>query len=212
MALVGNKKAIFTGGGRDKSMFTEDFDNSTVEGVMLNFRKEIIADLKKSLAERPRKYDTATTGNLAASIDGHVIPSKNRLTLQIEFGDKGEYWAYVDKGVDGWQNSHGSMFKFKRNGKRIPLEAMRSVIRLAGLVPKKVQLKSGKTNRKLSKATLEDARNQMAWAMGNVIKKEGIKPTHFFTNVINDELKERLTKAISIALKKDIELTFTTRI
>jgi hypothetical protein len=72
----------------------------------------------------------------------------------------------------------------------------------------------GKLSKKIKKAVKQinkkNALDSFAFAIGANIKKRGLRPTHFFTNVINEDLKQRLTKEISEALKKDIEINFTT--
>ena len=118
-----------------------------------------------------------------------------------------DYWKFVDKGVDGTVTSQGSEYKYKKNGKRIPLDAMKKFIAARGLSPKQLVTKGSK---KVSKAKKQTALDSFAWALGISIKRKGLRPTHFFTNVINESLKDKLTKEISEAIKKDIEINFTT--
>lgn len=183
----------------------KDFVPVTVEDVFLKFRADLIADLRQSLIDAERDQP----GKLLQSIDlknttFSITTEKAEFKFSME-----EYWKFVDKGVDGWKKSVGSEYKYKRNGKRIPLDAMLKVISTHGLVPKSVQKKNKRVNKKLGSNVIEKARISYGWAIGAVIKRDGVKPTHFFTNVVNEELKERLTAELTKALQKDIEITFT---
>lgn len=206
------KGEINISGGRSRIDFETEFSTDTAEGVLLNFRKEIIKLLRDSL-DKAKRHDS--TDSLRQSIDGNVAITENRLSLEIELND---YYKFIDKGVDGTKISHGSEYKYKKNGKRIPLDAMLKMIASGGLKPKPKEVKEGdKKVKRVSKKVStkpkkpENPLETLAWTLGAFIKRDGIKPTHFFTNVINDELKNRIAVEISKALKRDIELTFTVK-
>lgn len=184
----------------DRILVDREFVAKTVSDVFLKYRAELIADLRESLINVNRDQP----GDLLQSIDAKVTVQSNKVSFELEMND---YWQFVDEGVDGTVTSQGSQFKYKKNGKRIPLDAMKKFIAARGLRPKQLGAKGSK---KVSKVKKQTAIDSFAWALGISLKRKGIKPTHFFTNVINDSLKARLTKDISEALKKDIELTFTT--
>lgn len=184
----------------DRILIDKEFKAKTVSDVFLKYRAELIADLRESLINVNRDQP----GDLLQSIDAKIIVSSNKVSFELEMND---YWQFVDEGVDGTVTSQGSQFKYKKNGKRIPLDAMKKFIAARGLRPKQLVTTGSK---KVSKAKKQTAIDSFAWALGISLKRKGIKPTHFFTNVINESLKARLTKDISEALKKDIELTFTT--
>lgn len=187
----------------DRIVVDRAFVAKTVEDIFLKYRADLIQDLRESLIAVNRDQP----GNLLESIDGFIKVESNNISFELVMND---YWKFVDKGVDGWKQSRGSEYKYKRNGKRIPLDAMLKLIKFRGLVPESVAKPNKRVNKKLGAKKINSARESYAWALGAVIKRDGLRPTHFFTNVINESLKQRLTKEISEALKKDIEINFTT--
>lgn len=200
----------------DRIIVDRKFVAETVEDIFLKYRADIIADLRESLI----KHDRDQPGDLLQSIDGEVTIGSNKISFELKMND---YWKFVNEGVDGTAVKHNSQFKYKKNGKRIPLDAMKKFIAARGISPAmsisahkrntKI-IATGKLNKKaqktLKKITKENALESLAWAIGVNLKKRGLKPTHFFTQVINKELKERLTADLSKALLRDIEIDFTT--
>ena len=187
----------------DRIVVDKAFVAKTVEDIFLKYRADLIQDLRESLINVNRDQP----GDLLQSIDGFIKVESNNISFELVMND---YWKFVDKGVDGWKQSRGSEYKYKKNGKRIPLDAMKKFIKFRGLVPKSVAKPNKRVNKKLGAKKINAAYESYAWALGAVIKRDGLRPTHFFTNVINEDLKQRLTKEISEALKKDIEINFTT--
>ena len=187
----------------DRIVVDKEFVAKTVEDIFLKYRADLIQDLRESLINVNRDQP----GDLLQSIDGFIKVESNNISFELVMND---YWKFVDKGVDGWKQSRGSEYKYKKNGKRIPLDAMKKFIKFRGLVPKSVAKPNKRVNKKLGAKKINAAYESYAWALGAVIKRDGLRPTHFFTNVINEDLKDKLTKEISEALKKDIEINFTT--
>jgi len=187
----------------DRIVVNKAFVAKTVEDIFLKYRADLIQDLRESLINANRDQP----GNLLQSIDGFVKVESNDISFELVMND---YWKFVDKGVDGTKQSRGSEYKYKKNGKRIPLDAMLKLIKFRGLVPESVAKPNKRVNKKLGAKKINAAYTSYAWALGAVIKRDGLRPTHFFTNVINESLKDKLTKEISEALKKDIEINFTT--
>ncbi len=187
----------------DKIIVDKAFVAKTVEDIFLKYRADLIQDLRESLINVNRDQP----GELLKSIDGFIKVESNNISFELVMND---YWKFVDKGVDGTKQSRGSEYKYKKNGKRIPLDAMLKLIKFRGLVSKSVAKPNKRVNKKLGAKKINAAYTSYAWALGAVIKRDGLRPTHFFTNVINEDLKQRLTKEISEALKKDIEINFTT--
>jgi hypothetical protein len=187
----------------DRIVVDKAFVAKTVEDIFLKYRADLIQDLRESLINVNRDQP----GDLLQSIDGFIKVESNNISFELVMNN---YWKFVDKGVDGWKQSRGSEYKYKKNGKRIPLDAMKKFIKFRGLVPKSVAKPNKRVNKKLGAKKINAAYESYAWALGAVIKRDGLRPTHFFTNVINEDLKDKLTKEISEALKKDIEINFTT--
>lgn len=196
-----------------KFLVDKQFNPKNTEGLLYNYMYEIIESLTANLI----KYDRDQPGDLIQSIgeNSTVTQVGNGLSLKIALND---YWKYIDEGVDGTDRSQGSPNKFKKNGKRIPLDSIKKFIAHRGLTPamsisshrKSESFKDKRIKKQSKKVNKENALESFAWAIGVNIKKYGIKPTHFFTEVINEELKTRLTADLSRALLRDIEIDFTT--
>lgn len=176
--------------------------------VFYKYKAEIIEDLTSKLVE---KHKDEGLQKLIQSIDVNIFEQGNKITFELSMEG---YWKFVDQGVDGYLRSVGSEFKYKKNTKRIPIDAMKKFISARGITPamsisahrksetftdKKIKARSKKVNK-------EDALNSLAFAMGVNLKKFGIKPTHFFSEVVNADLTERLKADLAQALKRDIEV------
>lgn len=177
------------------------------EDVFYKYKAEIIEDLRQKLIEK----DKDQPGVLIQSIDVQIFEKGAKLTFELEMED---YWKFVDKGVDGTKESHGSEYKFKNGNKPVNLGAMLDFIKVRGIKPKQsakklkqVQSTKNKTVKKAVKQVNRDrALKSAAFAMGLHMKRQGIKPTHFFTEVITEELKSRMAFDLEKALGKDIEI------
>lgn len=196
-----------------KIIVDKEFKPANAEDVFYKF----LSDITDQLTNKLTSLNKDQPGELIQSIgeNSTVTTVGGKIFLSIGMED---YWAYVDEGVDGTEKSQGSKFKYKKNGKRIPLDAMKKHIAAKGITPamsisahrKSETFKDKRIKKQAKKVNKETALESMAYAMGVNLKKYGLKPSHFFTDVVNDKLKERLTKEISAALKKDIEIDFKT--
>jgi len=187
----------------------KDFVPDTAEDLLYKYKADIIRSLRENLID----HDKDQPGKLIQSINVNIEVSVKELVFELSMED---YWKFVDAGVDGTQTKHGSPYKYKNNDKIIPIDAMLSFIRVRGLtgrtsVKKAKQVRSTK-NRTIKKAlkqiNKQQALKSLAFAMSKSVKRKGIKPTHFFTDVINDDLKAKMTKDLTEAFKHDIEIAF----
>lgn len=184
--------------------------------IIATYEQKFINALQSSL----EKYGKADgQQNLWQSVKATTKIFGQKIVLEISMED---YWKFVDKGVDGTKVKHGSEYAFKSGGKPIPLSAVKSFIANRGITPamsiskyKKASLikGKGKLSKKLKKAVLkqnkQDELNSTAWAMGVSIKRKGIKPTHFATEVMDGNLltqfKNDITKAVGRNIKIEID-------
>lgn len=193
----------------DVIIIDKDFVPKNAEDVFYKYKAGIIDALTKNLI----RDDKDQPGVLLQSIDVHIATQTGVISFALQMED---YWKFVDAGVDGTKTKWGSPYHFKNGNKPVNMGAMLDFIKVRGIKPKqtKVNSKQIKTvrNKKIKKAVKQVGRDkalkQASFALGLYVKRHGIKPTHFFTDVINNGLKERLTKDLSIALKKDIEIDF----
>ena len=185
-------------GRADLIIVDRKFVVKNAEDVLYKYKASIIDALRQNLIEA----DKDTPGKLIQSIDVHVFEKENKLTFELEMED---YWKYVDEGR-------------RKGAKMPPQEAMLEFIKARGISAKlsarKTKQIKGVRNKQIKKAvkqiSKEKALKQVAFLIGRGIKKHGIKPTHFYSSVVNDDLKLRLTNDLAKALGKDIEIDIKT--
>lgn len=194
---------------KDVIIVDREFEAKTAEDVFYKYKAEIIADLNANLIAK----DKDQPGRLIQSIDVDITVGNQLISFALKMED---YWKFVDAGVDGTKTKHGSPYSFKDGNKPVNLGAMLDFIKVRGIKPKQTKVNAKRIkrvrNKTIKKAVKQIGRDkalkQAAFAMGIHVKRHGIKPTHFFTDVINDDLKKRLTADLSKALARDIEIDF----
>jgi len=147
--------------------------------IMIAFEQKFIDALQASL----EKNDKATPGTLWQSVKANTKVFGQSVVLEISMND---YWKFVEKGVDGTMIKHGSPFKFKASGKAIPKSAIDKFIANRGLPHKKKGL---------------------AFLIGRSIKRKGIKPTHFASDVMEGSLMKEFSRELNLAVGREIKLT-----
>ena len=98
------------------------------------------------------------------------------------------YYEFIDEGVSGWANEkkNTGRFKFKKNGRPIPREAILSFMRNRGIVYDGFQDDKKKRGVK-SKQTIKDKLNQLAYIIGRSIKRKGTEGVPFYSSVMTDD-------------------------
>ena len=98
------------------------------------------------------------------------------------------YYEFIDEGVSGWANEkkNTGRFKFKKNGRPIPREAILSFMRNRGIVYDGFQDDKKKKGVK-SKQTIKDKLNQLAYIIGRSIKRKGTEGVPFYSSVMTDD-------------------------
>jgi hypothetical protein len=206
----------------DRLVINESFLAKNVSDVLLKYRAEIIDSLRKNLIES----DKDQPGKLIQSIDVKILQEGDNLTFRLLMED---YYKFIDEGVSGWDKQNSSQYKFKNNGKPANIGAMLNFIRARGIkqykkpngeiiydanigVKKKNQIKlikNKQVKKSFKQVTAEKRLKTLAYLIGMRIKRVGIKPTYFFSNVINDELYTKMKLDITKAIGRDIEISFS---
>jgi hypothetical protein len=98
------------------------------------------------------------------------------------------YYEFIDEGVSGWANEkkNTGRFKFKKNGRPIPREAILSFMRNRGIVYDGFQDDKKKKGVK-SKQSIKDKLNQLAYIIGRSIKRKGTEGVPFYSSVMTDD-------------------------
>jgi hypothetical protein len=169
----------------------------------------VAAVYTEKLNEQLRLKDADSSGDLAKSIVAlDVVILGTVYTVEIE---SLRYASYIDEGVDGWANSRGSQFKFKKStrkrgepftGKSAFVESLKKYLDREGKIgrlTKKVQI----SDRERKRAKITDASTKAAIAAAYMIKRQGIAPNHFWRDATK-QMDEIIKKEFSAALKIDI--------
>jgi hypothetical protein len=175
--------------------------------ILASYSQKFVNALHTSLSN----VDRVSAGGLYQSIKAPVKILGQKVVLEIRMAD---YWDYVNEGVDGWNRSVGSPFKFKKAGKRIPLQSMKDFMANRGIQPtmniKRNQVIAKLKSKKLKKALKADSKekdlNSAAYAIGYSVKKKGIKPTHFADDVMQGLLKKELEKELKLKIGRQIRV------
>lgn len=117
-----------------------------------------------------------------------------------------DYWRFIQSGVNGYDNSVGSIYSFKKGGGRIPISALMGFIQKRNL---RVKLKEG-VKGKAKGLDIDKQRKSLAFAIGTSLKKEGIKPRPFVDKIVTPELNNELKQGMAKILGEEIVATFKT--
>lgn len=180
----------------------QEFDLSSVEDVLAIIRQETIDELIESL----ERVNRVSSGGLSQSINVDIVDDGGfHFILSMD-----EYWKFVDEGVDGTKKSQGSQFKYKK--KNIKQQAVLEFIANRGIglgnLATHYKNKDGVFKKRKKSLPKEKARKSQAWLIGRKIAERGLKPTNFYSDVINDDWKKDFTKRVSQALGRDILIQF----
>ena len=182
---------------------TVELGTGSIEEVLAVIRQETIDALTDSLYE----VDRVSTGELVQSISVDIPIQDDEVSFILSMED---YWKFVDEGVDGTSKSVGSPYKFKKKNikQRAVLEFIANRGISAGRIATHYKNSKGAMVRRKKPMPGDKARKTLAFLIGRSMAKNGIKPTNFYTNVINEEWKKDFTKKIAIALGNDIKIAF----
>ena len=146
---------------------------------MLNqYWQKIVDDLVKSLYDAGRVASGATAQSIADGNTNPITITSNGFRIQIAMPD---YYQYIDEGVSGAKNNTG-ISRFKYTSKMPPISAIRKFMLNRGIDPAK---ESNTTSGK--RRDDEAIRNGLAYVIARSIFENGVKPTNFYSNVINDK-------------------------
>lgn len=157
----------------------------------------------KKLKDELIKKDADSSGALSDSILAHDVKIMGSI-YTVEISTK-KYAAFIDEGVNGWANSRGSRFSFKTKGVN-PNGDMVNSIKLWLAREKKISKVTRKitvSKRESMRANITDTTTKAAISVAYMIKRQGIKPTHFWKDATTD-MGEIIKAEFSAALKIDI--------
>lgn len=175
----------------------KELDWSDIEQTLTNLAAVYIG----LLAESADTKDVSSSGYMQDNIRATDV-EKNGNVYEIGITAP-DYASYQDEGVNGWAVNRGSRFQFRTKGVN---DNMRNAI-------KKWLQREGMSARTLKQSVSKrekrgmDALTQSANTAAYMIKRQGIKPTHFWrdaTNQFNNYLESELTTAVKIDVVNNI--------
>lgn len=160
---------------------------SPLGDLLMGIHQEVIDRLNDKITS----YDAIASNRLKQSIISFDKSTPGKITLEMsaEF-----YWKYVNYGVNGTAVNHGaptwgsapsSTGTFKDNI-------------LKWIQDRGIKANPGQTY------------DQMAFLIMAKIKRDGIKPRPFFTEVVNKELETYLNKSVASVFKKALTIEIKT--
>lgn len=199
--------------GSQKGAFA---DLSIVDAMLAESAKVFIENALDNLS----KADAINTGELSSSLTFTIERKGGAYILSIGYppGSKAaKYYDFVNKGVAGVvSNNKGATgdYKFKTPYPNKPMATMlllwyrSNSAKVGTRDAQKYTQKGIETKGKRLKETINKVPSlkQLAYATATKIKKEGLRPTHFFDEAIESSFNESFREAISAALKAEVTL------
>jgi hypothetical protein len=177
-----------------------------IQPIKLNDLADTMAYLAalytQKLAESLNKADATSSGFLADSIiplDVKILGSVYTVEIQAA-----KYAKFIDEGVDGWAKSRGSQYKFKSKGVDPNGEMVKSVkawLLREGSFSRNVRTQL--STRETKQQKIIDVATRRAISVAYMIKRQGIKPTRFWSNATKD-MARIVEVELGKALKVDI--------
>ena len=176
----------------------EDPPQGQVEFIDLTSTLEQLAAIYIGLInEKMDEKDVSSSGKMQTSIKAsEVIQTGNNYEIGIFAPD---YASYQDEGVNGWAVNRGSRFQFRTKGVSPDmLKSVKDWLQREGKSARNV--KQGISKREVRGM---DALSQRANTAAFMIKRQGLKPTHFWKEA-TDDLNRYFEEEVGNAIKVDI--------
>jgi len=176
----------------------EEPPQGQVEFIDLTSTLEQLAAIYIGLInEKMDEKDVSSSGKMQTSIKAsEVIQTGNNYEIGIFAPD---YASYQDEGVNGWAVNRGSRFQFRTKGVSPDmLKSVKDWLQREGKSARNV--KQGISKREVRGM---DALSQRANTAAFMIKRQGLKPTHFWKEA-TDDLNRYFEEEVGNAIKVDI--------
>lgn len=163
---------------------------------------QLAATYIELINEEIEKKDVASSGYMQDNITPTDLEANGDI---LSVGINAPLYAsYVDEGVNGWAVDRGSRFNYTTKGvdpEGAMVKNLKGYIQREGLSARNVKVSV--TGREAKGKTMRDATTKAAMQMGYMIKRQGIKPRHFWRDATNRFIPIA-EKELGIAVKIDI--------
>ena len=176
--------------------------NDEIYDSLNGFWQKVIDDLVQSLKDVNRFASGVTAQSIGAfNVKPVTIISEGfEITIAMPY-----YWQFMDEGVSGAKNNKKiSQFSFKDKGKGKggkgqkglpPVSAIRKFMMNRSIVGKDFRA-ARESKGKGRQQAIDKALNSLAYAIAYKIWRDGLKPTHFFSDVVNEKLLTKFENEI----------------
>lgn len=132
-------------------------------------------------------------GRYASGVTAQSIAGLNTTPVTFRFSTQvrvtlwmPDYYAYIDEGVSG-ARENTNISRFKYGSKLPPISGIRQFMLNRGIVADDYR-DIGRTRKGKDRNTaVNKSLNRLAYVIAFSIWKRGLKPTNFYTNVVNDQ-------------------------
>lgn len=149
-----------------------------------------------------RKGNTATGGTATSMKARDIQVNGTQFELDIEIASS---YKFLNDGVKGWKSGTGKyQFKKTRPGKKMALAMLKWIkVRRVATKYKAISANEKKNQRVKAISAQADSQKKLAYAIASKVKRDGIKPTKFFSDAVKKTV-ERQKKVYADAFKLDI--------
>lgn len=176
-----------------------------IDDILNQFGVALVTDLRESLVRHKVIFGGGGESKLSAKIKYEIVQSADTITFNLIMPEYGEY---VDEGrgkgpvskdgqksISDWATRKGIVGKFQNEN-------------LATRVKKQADAKAKITARKkhktLRKLSFDKAVKALTFLIARKIKRDGYKPTHFFTEVLQDGRVEVFRTELQKVIKQKV--------
>ena len=173
----------------------EEFES--VVKVLEDFGKDTVARIRASIDAKK----VGASGNMRQSLDYYVLKSQDFTRFKLDFG-KATYATQVDKGRG--PTKRGGNGKVYRS-----ITGLQGWISQKGIQPPMTITYKKRTKNEIKVVTktfkdIAEANRSLAYLIARKIHRKGYKASHFYSEVVTDQLMSKLKQDIKDAFKKDI--------
>jgi len=152
---------------------------------------------------------SVSKGNLS-DIVTTTTKAGSKITITIGYDKRNpanKYYDFVNKGVNGTLVKHGSEYSFKNIGvSKAFLKSLMGWKKFNVRANKNEDQSKGKSGLQKKRQSITDAKESSAYGLGVYIKRNGIKPIHFFDKPAAKYFGNSFIKGLSRELGKDLKV------
>jgi len=183
-------------------------DGGSLEDAVYQLCVRLSDAIKSNLTEQNAYYSSS---QLLQSIA--VTPpdsARGIVNVTIEGAD---YAFFMDSGVDGMKVRHNSeySFKYKFASKKMVAPISKWITRRG--IKLHTTTKTSKASSRTGKLRdVSKARTSLAWAIATAVKRDGIEPTHFISDALQETTLINFSQALANWLGEKIEVRLASNV